>query len=219
MVDVLSVKAHAKQTMLAVLPPTADVLCTHPMFGPDSGRHGWQGLPCVYDQARAAPDAADCRGAVNGASGRRLLLRAGARRRLPPSRARARPLRRRRLPDGQAVVRGAGRLSIERAPCVLGCQMVKLSCERHDALAAASQFVTHLTGRLLSKLQLQPSPIATQGFKALLQLVDNTRAPPSLGLFCAREGRLFTAAGVWTGAATRSTSSTRSTRTTQTRTT
>ena len=40
--------------MLAVLPPTADVLCTHPMFGPDSGRHGWQGLPCVYDQARAA---------------------------------------------------------------------------------------------------------------------------------------------------------------------
>ncbi|EOD24900.1 putative aminotransferase [Emiliania huxleyi CCMP1516] len=150
-VDVLSVKAHAKQTMLAVLPPTADVLCTHPMFGPDSGRHGWQGLPCVYDQARAAPDAADCRGAVNGASGR--------------------------------------------------CQMVKLSCERHDALAAASQFVTHLTGRLLSKLQLQPSPIATQGFKALLQLVDNTRAPPSLGLFCARERRLFTAAGVWTGAA------------------
>ena len=73
--------------------------------------------------------------------------------------------------------------------------MVKLSCERHDALAAASQFVTHLTGRLLSKLQLQPSPIATQGFKALLQLVDNTRAPPSLGLFCARERRLFTAAG------------------------
>lgn len=73
MVDVLSVKAHAKQTMLAVLPPTADVLCTHPMFGPDSGRHGWQGLPCVYDQARAAPDAADCRGAVNGASGRRLV--------------------------------------------------------------------------------------------------------------------------------------------------
>jgi len=123
-VDVLSVKAHAKQTMLAVLPPTADVLCTHPMFGPDSGRHGWQGLPCVYDQVRVA--------------------------------------------DYHRAARALALFEDE------GCQMVKLSCERHDALAAASQFVTHLTGRLLSKLQLQPSPIATQGFKALLQLVDNT---------------------------------------------
>ena len=26
------------------------MVSTHPMFGPDSGRHGWQGLPCVYDQ-------------------------------------------------------------------------------------------------------------------------------------------------------------------------
>eukprot|EP00967_Tisochrysis_lutea_P123265 scaffold204885_cov26-Tisochrysis_lutea.AAC.1 len=47
--DVLSVKAYAKRTMLEALPPTADILCTHPMFGPDSGRHGWNGLPCVYD--------------------------------------------------------------------------------------------------------------------------------------------------------------------------
>lgn len=51
-VDVLSVKAHAKQAMMEALPPTADILCTHPMFGPDSGRHGWHGLPCVYDQVR-----------------------------------------------------------------------------------------------------------------------------------------------------------------------
>lgn len=52
--------------------------------------------------------------------------------------------------------------------------MVPMSCEHHDALAAGSQFVTHLTGRLLSKLNLQPSPIGTTGFKALLKLVDNT---------------------------------------------
>jgi hypothetical protein len=52
--------------------------------------------------------------------------------------------------------------------------MVKMRCELHDELAASTQFVTHLTGRLLSKLHLRPSPIATQGFKALLQLVDNT---------------------------------------------
>jgi len=49
-----------------------------------------------------------------------------------------------------------------------------MSCEQHDQMAAGSQFVTHLTGRLLAKLNLQPSPIATQGFKALLKLVDNT---------------------------------------------
>ena len=42
-IDVLSVKAYAKHTMLSLLPATADVLCTHPMFGPDSGKHGWTG--------------------------------------------------------------------------------------------------------------------------------------------------------------------------------
>ena len=36
-----------------------------------------------------------------------------------------------------------------------GCRMVKMSCEEHDRHAAGSQFVTHLTGRLLSKLRLQ----------------------------------------------------------------
>ena len=55
-----------------------------------------------------------------------------------------------------------------------GCRMVRMTCEEHDRLAAGSQFVTHLTGRLLSRLSLGPSPIATQGFKALLKLVDNT---------------------------------------------
>ena len=58
--------------------------------------------------------------------------------------------------------------------------MVNLSCEQHDELAAGSQFVTHLTGRLLSKLNLQPCTIATRGFRALLQLVrraGRTRTP------------------------------------------
>jgi prephenate dehydrogenase len=41
-VDVLSVKEHARQVMLDVLPPECDILCSHPMFGPDSGKDGWQ---------------------------------------------------------------------------------------------------------------------------------------------------------------------------------
>ena len=35
-VDVLSVKEHARQVLLDLLPEECDILCTHPMFGPDS---------------------------------------------------------------------------------------------------------------------------------------------------------------------------------------
>jgi hypothetical protein len=50
-VDVLSVKEFPKRLLLRTLPPEVDILCTHPMFGPDSGgccartgsRSGWQG--------------------------------------------------------------------------------------------------------------------------------------------------------------------------------
>lgn len=53
-VDVLSVKVHAKKTMLTLLPEDCDVLCTHPMFGPESGRYGWGGLPFLYNKVRVA---------------------------------------------------------------------------------------------------------------------------------------------------------------------
>ena len=38
--------------MMALLPEECDVLCTHPMFGPESGKHGWSGLPFVYERVR-----------------------------------------------------------------------------------------------------------------------------------------------------------------------
>ena len=40
-VDVLSVKEHARKVMLKSLPPECDILCSHPMFGPDSGKNGY----------------------------------------------------------------------------------------------------------------------------------------------------------------------------------
>ena len=43
-----------RRAIVARLPPEADVLCTHPMFGPESGRLGWQGLPMVYERVRVA---------------------------------------------------------------------------------------------------------------------------------------------------------------------
>jgi len=58
-VDVCSVKLHAKNTMLGILPESCDILCTHPMFGPESGKDGWQGLSFVYERVRCR-DAPRC---------------------------------------------------------------------------------------------------------------------------------------------------------------
>lgn len=58
-VDVLSVKEHAKDALLKNLPSTTGVLCTHPMFGPESGRHGWEDLAFVYDKVRIPDDESD----------------------------------------------------------------------------------------------------------------------------------------------------------------
>ena len=35
--------------MQQLLPAEADLLCLHPMFGPESGKDDWQGLPLVYE--------------------------------------------------------------------------------------------------------------------------------------------------------------------------
>ncbi|OUS41913.1 hypothetical protein BE221DRAFT_201935 [Ostreococcus tauri] len=50
--DVLSVKQFPKKLFLRLLPEHFDVLCLHPMFGPDSGKGTWQDLPLVYDKVR-----------------------------------------------------------------------------------------------------------------------------------------------------------------------
>ncbi|KAG9441604.1 hypothetical protein H6P81_017458 [Aristolochia fimbriata] len=51
-VDVLSVKEFPKKVFLKLLPPEFDILCTHPMFGPESGKDGWEGLTFVYEKVR-----------------------------------------------------------------------------------------------------------------------------------------------------------------------
>jgi len=37
---------------LQVLPEESDILCTHPMFGPESGKDGWNNLNFMYDKVR-----------------------------------------------------------------------------------------------------------------------------------------------------------------------
>jgi exosome complex component RRP43 len=124
-VDVCSVKTFPKEVMLKYL-PRCDLLCTHPMFGPDSGKISWAGLPFVYENVKITNN--------------------------------------------------------ERANKFLnffadkGCSMLELSCEKHDEYAASSQFITHLTGRVLSKMNLTSTPINTNGFNMLLGLIENTES-------------------------------------------
>ena len=54
------------------------------------------------------------------------------------------------------------------------CKMIEMSCDTHDKYAADSQFITHLTGRILGQQGLRSTPIDTRGFQSVLKLVDNT---------------------------------------------
>ncbi len=54
--DTCSVKVYPAQSMMRILPETVSILATHPMFGPDSGRSGLEGLPIVLSPLRIQPD-------------------------------------------------------------------------------------------------------------------------------------------------------------------
>jgi arogenate dehydrogenase (NADP+) len=156
-VDVLSVKEHARQTMLKHLPEECDILCTHPMFGPDSGRNGWHNLNFVYEKTRvdkvifdpsstseASDSFVDNQGQIHSVH-----------------------------EDSEAIDRIERFLSIWEEE---GCRMVPMSCKAHDAYAANSQFITHLMGRILGSQGLVETPIDTKGFESVLRLVDSTTA-------------------------------------------
>ncbi|KAK6236138.1 hypothetical protein QUC31_019896 [Theobroma cacao] len=55
-VDVLSVKEFPRNLFLQHLPSDFDILCTHPMFGPESGKNGWNSLPFLFDKVRVGSD-------------------------------------------------------------------------------------------------------------------------------------------------------------------
>ena len=57
-VDVLSVKEFPTNLFVQLLPLDFDILCTHPMFGPESGNDSWKGLPFVYDKVRVGSEEA-----------------------------------------------------------------------------------------------------------------------------------------------------------------
>nr|XP_043631172.1 arogenate dehydrogenase 2, chloroplastic-like [Erigeron canadensis] len=55
--DVLSVKEHPKQVLLQEVPEDYDLVCTHPMFGPESGKCGWNNLTFMYERVRVRDEA------------------------------------------------------------------------------------------------------------------------------------------------------------------
>ncbi|XP_068642667.1 arogenate dehydrogenase 2, chloroplastic-like [Aristolochia californica] len=119
-VDVLSVKEYPRDLLLNLLPDDCDLVCTHPMFGPESGKNGWKGLPMVFERVRVR--------------------------------------------DQNLCSTFLGIFERE------GCRMVEMTCQEHDKLAAKTQFVTHTIGRMLSEMEIEPTPMDTKGFQMLLQL-------------------------------------------------
>ena len=61
--------------------------------------------------------------------------------------------------------------------------VLEMSAEEHDEEAAYSQGVTHFVGRTLDAMGMKPTPIATQGYKSLMTIVEQTCNDP-IQLFC-----------------------------------
>jgi len=175
-VDVLSVKEHPRELLLKSLPRECDILCTHPMFGPDSGKSGWHGLTFVYERTRIHgvvldPDTQAEQSFHQLSESEKDPL--GSERTFLD----AEGLRHTIHEESDAYAEGMDRM--ERFLSIWeeeGCRMVPMSCKDHDEFAANSQFITHLMGRILGAQGLKRTPIDTKGFESVLQLVETTTA-------------------------------------------
>jgi arogenate dehydrogenase (NADP+), plant len=178
-VDVLSVKEHARSVLLDLLPVECDILTTHPMFGPDSGKNGWTNLNFVYERTRINqvvldPDTSRQRQMAHGNNNNNNNNIPNIKDCFVDSTGCKHSVHE----DSEAHIEAVDR--IERFLSIWeeeGCRMVPMSCREHDLYTADSQFITHLTGRILGSLQgLSPTPIDTNGFQSVLRLVDTTTA-------------------------------------------
>lgn len=60
----------------------------------------------------------------------------------------------------------------------MGLDVLEMSAEEHDEEAAYSQGVTHFVGRTLDQMGMKPTPIATQGYRNLMTIVEQTCNDP-----------------------------------------
>eukprot|EP00581_Thalassiosira_minuscula_P010068 CAMPEP_0183702134 /NCGR_PEP_ID=MMETSP0737-20130205/340_1 /TAXON_ID=385413 /ORGANISM="Thalassiosira miniscula, Strain CCMP1093" /LENGTH=375 /DNA_ID=CAMNT_0025928685 /DNA_START=355 /DNA_END=1482 /DNA_ORIENTATION=+ len=173
-VDVLSVKEHARRILLKHLPEECDILCTHPMFGPDSAKHGWHGQTFVYERTRVDK-------VVLNANDRETVWHRKIKVDDPDDEDAEfldeKGIRHSLHENSEAHVEGMDR--IERFLSIWeeeGCNMVSMSCKDHDGFTANSQFITHLMGRILGVQGLKATPIDTKGFQNVLKLIETTNA-------------------------------------------
>lgn len=73
--------------------------------------------------------------------------------------------------------------ALEDSYRAMGLKVLRMSALEHDKQAAWSQGVTHFVGRTLSEMGLKDTEIATQGYKTLMTIVDQTCNDP-MQLFC-----------------------------------
>ncbi len=59
-----------------------------------------------------------------------------------------------------------------------GLHISEMSAREHDKQAAFSQGVTHFVGRMLERMDMKPTAIATQGYKSLMNIVEQTCNDP-----------------------------------------
>ncbi len=64
-----------------------------------------------------------------------------------------------------------------------GLNIIKISCEEHDRLAARTQGLTHFIGRFLDELRIEPTEIDTLGYKRLIAVKEQT-CHDTWELFC-----------------------------------
>lgn len=132
-VDVCSVKEWPYAALKAALEGTGVIIWpTHPMFGPDSSKQGFQRLNWV-----------SCEEAL----------------------------------DPEAIAPYRDYLSQK------GLNIIRISCEEHDRLAARTQGLTHFIGRFLDELHIEPTEIDTLGYKRLLAVKEQT-CHDTWELFC-----------------------------------
>lgn len=125
--DTCSVKVYPALIMEKFLPLSVEIIATHPMFGPDSGKGGLTDLPLVLSDVRSE----------------------------------------------QTTIK-----KWETIFSSMGLKVLPMSCEEHDKEAAYSQGVTHFVGRVLDELDLQPTELATVGYKSLMTIVEQTCNDP-----------------------------------------
>lgn len=133
-VDTCSVKVYPAQILEKYLGSVEQlsIILTHPMFGPDSGANGVEGMTIVFWPFQTT---------------------------------------------------GEGAEFFRRMFSQLGLNIVEITPDEHDRMAANSQGVTHQIGRILEEMKVQPTPIDTCGYQDLLSVVKQT-TNDTWELFC-----------------------------------